>query len=271
MVCERCLARDSPGEPPAERCGVDRLSWANHTPPSTWHPRAGCRCDSFYFANRRAGRDCRTNRNYHSGQFRSRDIAAGGQGAPLAPVAHALLLKHARQARLVVNLGGISNVTYVPKGGHFGEIQAFDTGPANMVLDSLMVRVTDGRLLMDRDGKLAMKGQVDSRLLGKLLAHPFLSKRPPKSTGREAFGPDVIEELIAIQQQRRLSIEDLLATCSMWTAKAVGTSRRWIDGEIDEVVVGGGGVRNRAIMSHLATVFAPVPVTTFEALGWDSK
>jgi anhydro-N-acetylmuramic acid kinase len=125
--------------------------------------------------------------------------------------------------------------------------------------------------LMDRDGKLAMKGQVDSRLLGKLLAHPFLSKRPPKSTGREVFGPDLIEELIAIQQQRNLSIEDLLATCSMWTAKAVGTSRRWISGEIDEVVVGGGGVRNRAIMSHLATVFAPVSVTTFEALGWDSK
>src|ERR1043165_6759010 len=116
-----------------------------------------------------------------------------------------------------------------------------------------------------------MKGRVDSRLLGKLLAHPFLSKRPPKSTGREAFGPDVIDELIAIQQQRRLTIEDLLATCSMWTAKAVGTSRRWIGGEIDEVVVGGGGVRNRAIMSHLVTVFAPVPVITFEAIGWDSK
>jgi anhydro-N-acetylmuramic acid kinase len=203
--------------------------------------------------------------------FRPRDIAAGGQGAPLAPTAHALLLKHTRRARLVVNLGGISNVTYVPKGGQLSGVQAFDTGPANMVLDSLMARITDGRLLMDRDGKLAMKGQVDSRLLGKLLAHPFLSKRPPKSTGREAFGPDLIEEIIAIQQQRNLSIEDLLATCSMWTAKAVGTSRRWITSEIDEVVVGGGGVRNRAIMSHLAAVFAPVPVTTFEALGWDSK
>jgi anhydro-N-acetylmuramic acid kinase len=203
--------------------------------------------------------------------FRPRDIAAGGQGAPLAPAAHALLLKHTRRARLVVNLGGISNVTYVPKGGRLSGVQAFDTGPANMVLDSLMARMTDGRLLMDRDGKLAMKGQVDSRLLGKLLAHPFLSKRPPKSTGREAFGPDLIEEIIAIQQQRNLSIEDLLATCSMWTAKAVGTSRRWITSEIDEVVVGGGGVRNRAIMSHLAAVFAPVPVTTFEALGWDSK
>jgi anhydro-N-acetylmuramic acid kinase len=203
--------------------------------------------------------------------FRPRDIAAGGQGAPLAPTAHALLLKHARRARLVVNLGGISNVTYVPKGGQLSGVQAFDTGPANIVLDALMARMTDGRLLMDRDGKLALKGRVDSRLLGKLLAHPFLSKRPPKSTGREAFGPDLIEELIATQQQRSLSIEDLLATCSMWTAKAVGTSRRWISAEIDEVVVGGGGVRNRSIMSHLATVFAPVPVITFESLGWDSK
>ena len=203
--------------------------------------------------------------------FRPRDIAAGGQGAPLAPLAHASLLRHARRARLVVNLGGISNVTYVPKGGHLSGVQAFDTGPANMVLDGLMARVTGGRLSMDRDGKLALKGQVDSRLLGKLLAHPFLSKRPPKSTGREAFGSELVEELIAIQQQRSLSLEDLLATCSMWTAKAVGTSRRWIGGAIDEVVVGGGGVRNRMIMSQLATEFAPVPVTTFETVGWDSK
>ncbi len=203
--------------------------------------------------------------------FRTRDMAAGGQGAPLAPVAHALLMKHARRARLIVNLGGISNVTYVPKGGDLAGVQAFDTGPANMVLDSLMARLTEGRLWMDRGGKLAMKGQVDSQLLKTLLAHPFLSQRPPKSTGREAFGPELIDVLISIQQQRGLSIEDLLATCSLWTAKAVGTSRRWIKGEIDEVVVGGGGVRNRAIMAHLSTVFAPVPVTTFDAIGWDSK
>lgn len=203
--------------------------------------------------------------------FRTRDMAAGGQGAPLAPVAHALLMKHARRARLIVNLGGISNVTYVPKGGDLAKVQAFDTGPANMVLDSLMARLTEGRLTMDRGGKLAMKGQVDSQLLKTLLAHPFLSQRPPKSTGREAFGPELIEVLISIQQKRGLSIEDLLATCSLWTAKAVGTARRWIKGEIDEVVVGGGGVRNRAIMAHLATVFAPVPVTTFDAIGWDSK
>ena len=205
------------------------------------------------------------------GNFRPRDMAAGGQGAPLTPLAHALLLKHPRHARLIVNLGGISNVTYVPRGGGQEGVVAFDTGPANMVLDGLVNRLTNGRFLMDRDGKLAARGKVDARLLGKLLAHPFLSKRPPKSTGREVFGPALIDELVTIQKQQGLSIEDLVATCSMWTAKAVGTARRWIKGEVDEVIVGGGGIRNRAIMSHMAAVFAPVPVATFDALGWESK
>ena len=203
--------------------------------------------------------------------FRPRDMAAGGQGAPLAPAAHALLLKHPRRARLIVNLGGISNVTYVPRGGNWDGVLAFDTGPANMVMDSLVNRATNGRQVMDRDGKSALKGQVDPRLLGKLLAHPFLSRRPPKSTGREEFGPALIDELLVIQKQQGLSMEDLLATCSMWTAKAVGTARRWIKGRIDEVVVGGGGVRNRAVMENLSTVFAPIPVATFDALGWESK
>jgi anhydro-N-acetylmuramic acid kinase len=150
-------------------------------------------------------------------------------------------------------------------------VLAFDTGPANMVLDSLLNRATNGRLSMDRDGKLAQKGRVDTRLMGKLLAHPFLSRRPPKSTGREEFGPSLIDELLVVQQQLGLSMEDLLATCSMWTARAVGTARRWVKGPIDEIVVGGGGVRNRAIMDNMAAVFAPIPVTTFDALGWESK
>lgn len=201
--------------------------------------------------------------------FRARDVAAGGQGAPLTPVVHALLLRHPRRARLVVNLGGISNVTYIPPDYTEEGVVAFDTGPANMVLDNLVARTTNGRLAMDRDGKMALRGKADGRLLSKLLAHPFLSQPPPKSTGREEFGVTLAEELLAGPQ--KLSLDDLLATCSAWTAKAVGTSRRWIRGRIDEVVVGGGGVRNRAIMAQLSAVFAPVPVTTFDALGWDSK
>lgn len=203
--------------------------------------------------------------------FRPRDIAAGGQGAPLTPGAHALLFRHPRRARLIVNLGGISNVTYIPRGSGSAELVAFDTGPANMVLDGIMFRTTNGRASMDREGRMAAKGRVDSRLLAKLLAHPYLSQAPPKSTGREAFGTKMLDELLNWQQTRRLSVEDLLATCSRWTAEAVGTARRWIKGGIDDVIVGGGGVRNRAIMGHLTDIFAPIPVMPFESHGWDSK
>jgi anhydro-N-acetylmuramic acid kinase len=203
--------------------------------------------------------------------FRPRDIAAGGQGAPLTPGVHALLFRHPTRARLIVNLGGISNVTHLPPGHGVDGLIAFDTGPANMVLDGLMARLTDGRMAMDRDGRIASRGHVDGRLLAKLLAHPYLSMVPPKSTGREAFGAGMIEEVLGMQQKRQLSTEDLLATCSRWTAEAIGTARRWIKGEIGEVIVGGGGVRNRAVMDHLMQVFAPIPIKTFESHGWDSK
>lgn len=205
------------------------------------------------------------------GNFRPRDIAAGGQGAPLTPGVHALLFRHPRRARLIVNLGGISNVTYLPKGSGVSGLIAFDTGPANMVLDGLMSQSTNGRLLMDRDGRLASRGRVDPRLLAKLLAHPYLSQAPPKSTGREVFGASLLNELLQMQQAKQLPIEDLLATCSRWTAEAVGTARRWIKNGIDDVIVGGGGVRNRAIMNHLSDIFSPATVTSFETHGWDSK
>lgn len=203
--------------------------------------------------------------------FRPRDIAAGGQGAPLTPAVHALIFRHHRRARLIVNLGGISNVTYLPRGSGYEGIIAFDTGPANMVLDGLVARSTGGRMSMDREGRIAARGRVDGRLLAKLLAHPYLSQAPPKSTGREVFGANMLEELITMQQTKQMSLEDLMATCSRWTAESVGTARRWVRGGIDEVIVGGGGVRNHTIMQHLTEVFASIPVRPFESHGWDSK
>lgn len=203
--------------------------------------------------------------------FRSRDMAAGGEGAPLTPYAHYLLLRHPRRSRLVVNLGGISNVTYLPRQGGVDKVAAFDTGPANMVLDALMQRLSQGRLPFDRDGKQAATGTVHRELLAELMAHPFLKRRPPKSTGREEFGERFTEQLLARQRTYRLRPEDLLATCAYWTAAAVGSARRWLREAIDEMVVGGGGVYNHTVMRHLRTVFRNVPVRTFDELGWKSK
>ncbi len=203
--------------------------------------------------------------------FRSRDLAAGGEGAPLTPYAHYLLLRHPRRSRLIVNLGGISNVTYLPRGGSAASVRAFDAGPGNMVLDGLIQRLTKGRSTMDYGGRLAAKGRVDRRLLNELMAHPFLKRRPPKSTGREEFGEPVVARILNARRACQLSPADLLATCAMWTAQAVGGARRWLHGAVDEVVAGGGGVRNRTLMTYLASVFDPIPVKTFNDLGWDSK
>jgi anhydro-N-acetylmuramic acid kinase len=203
--------------------------------------------------------------------FRPRDMAAGGQGAPLTPYAHYILLRDKKRSRLVVNLGGIGNVTHLPAGKGLDAILAFDTGPGNMVMDGLVRRLTKGRETMDRGGKLAAKGHVAIGLLAKLLAHPYLKRNPPKSTGREEFGDAFVEQILAAQKAHRLKSEDVLATCSLFTAITLGSARRWLGGPVDEVLVGGGGVRNRTLMSNLSSVFSPVPVRTFEAAGWQSK
>jgi anhydro-N-acetylmuramic acid kinase len=112
---------------------------------------------------------------------------------------------------------------------------------------------------------------MDVRLLRQLLAHPFLHQRPPKSTGREEFGEAFLARLQAAGRRRKLRPEDLLATCSLMTAMSIGMARRWLKGNIDEVVVGGGGTNNRTLMRNLASVFDPAPVRTFDEVGWDSK
>ena len=203
--------------------------------------------------------------------FRPRDMAAGGEGAPLVPYAHAVAFSHARRARLVVNIGGISNVTYLPAGGGMADVRAFDTGPGNMVLDAIVQDATQGTRAYDAGGRWARKGTIHRPLLTELMAHPFLARRPPKSTGREEFGAPFVRRLRDKQKRARLSMEDLLATCAAWTAEAIGSARRWVPGKIDDVIIGGGGVSNRAIMASLRTVFAPAPVLSFDECGWSSK
>jgi anhydro-N-acetylmuramic acid kinase len=202
--------------------------------------------------------------------FRSRDMAVGGEGAPLAPYAHYMLLRDPHRARLIVNLGGIGNVTYLPAGTGLTAVRAFDTGPGNMVLDALMHHLSNGRQSMDRNGRLASKGTVDLALLNTMLSHPFLKKRPPKSTGREEFGGRFMARVLKATR-RSIRSEDLLATASLFTAVSVGLARRWLPGTVDEVIVAGGGAHNRSVMADLAAVFDPTPVRRLDDLGWDSR
>jgi anhydro-N-acetylmuramic acid kinase len=203
--------------------------------------------------------------------FRPRDMAVGGQGAPLTPYVHYVLLRDATRSRLIVNLGGIANATYLPAGQSLDRVQAFDTGPGNMVIDGLVRRLTKGQAAMDRSGRLAAKGTVSVDLLAWLLAHPYFKRPPPKSTGREDFGDGFVDRLLAARPARGLSLEDLLATCTLLTAITVGSARQWLTGPVDEVIVGGGGVRNRTLMHFLSSVFSPVPVRSLDSLGWDSR
>ncbi len=203
--------------------------------------------------------------------FRTRDLAVGGEGAPLAPYAHYVLFRHPQRARLIVNLGGIANVTYLPARPSLRTVRAFDTGPANMVLDALVRHYSRGRELMDRGGRRAARGTADVRLLAKLTAHPFFRRRPPKSTGREEFGEAFVLRVLAEARRRGLRPEHVLATCSRLTAWSVADATRWIRGQVGEVVVGGGGALNRTLMRDLREEFAPTPVYTLEDLGWYSK
>ena len=140
-----------------------------------------------------------------------------------------------------------------------------------MVLDAIVHETSKGQSAYDAGGRRARKGTVNRPLLTELMAHPFLTRRPPKSTGREEFGAPFVRSVLVKQRQARLSVEDLLATCAAWTAEAIGSSRRWVTGEIHDVIVGGGGVYNRAIMASLRQVFAPTSVLTFDECGWSSK
>ncbi len=199
--------------------------------------------------------------------FRARDMAVGGEGAPLAPYAHALIFHRARVSRLVVNLGGIANVTVVPGNGALSQVRAFDIGPCNMLLDGLITLQSQGRRRMDPGGRFAKKGQVDAKLLTWLLAHPYLDRRPPKSTGREMFGAPYVRQVWLRGQRRKLSIADMLATSCRFIAEVMSRAQKWIPEDLQEVIVGGGGVRNAQLWQEMEERFSPISVKTMDACG----
>ncbi len=203
--------------------------------------------------------------------FRARDVAVGGEGAPLVPYVHHQLFRSRRQSRLIVNLGGIANVTYVPCGGAPQDVRAFDTGPCNLLLDGLIATATKGKWPIDRNGTLALQGCHREAFANKLLAHSFYGRRPPKSTGREEFDAGYIRRVWQVAKQHRLSVADMLASSCAGIAQTIHRSMQWIPGPVAEVIVGGGGVRNRALMAALKRQFGPSRVLSMDQVGVNSK
>ncbi|MBI3596154.1 MAG: anhydro-N-acetylmuramic acid kinase [Nitrospirae bacterium] len=206
--------------------------------------------------------------------FRHRDMAVGGEGAPLTPYLHYILFHHAQRARLIVNIGGISNVTYLPCDAGLENILAFDVGPGNMLMDGIVQHRTNGRRAMDRGGAMARRGRIHERLLSELLRHPFLHHSPPKTTGRELFGQAMIERVVRRAKVLRLNQWDLMATVTAFTARSISRAyEKFIfqKGGVEEVIVGGGGTRNPTLMQFLQEAFGPIPVYTFEKFNLDSR
>ena len=186
--------------------------------------------------------------------FRAADLAAGGQGAPLATAFHVRVFGERGRHVCVNNLGGISNVTSIDwRRGSKPKVLAFDTGPANMLIDLAMRHFTAGRRALDRDGAWAARGCVCQALLDEWLDHPFLLLPPPKSTGRELFGETFFADALAAARRRRLSKFDLVATLTAFTAESLAMSyRAHLPGPSDTVVLAGGGAANPVLREWIA-------------------
>lgn len=197
--------------------------------------------------------------------FRRRDIAASGQGAPLTPFAHKAMFADPQQPVAVLNIGGIANVTCItPDDGLAG----FDTGPGNMVMDGLMLALTDGRNGFDEDGNMAAAGQTCQLLLDELMGHPFFRKKPPKSCGREDFGRDIVHTIMA---RPGLTDSDRVRTALELTVQAIVQSLQWLPARPARWYVCGGGACNRFLLSRLAEALAPAEITTTDEAGMPAQ
>jgi len=203
------------------------------------------------------------------GDFRTADMAVGGQGAPLVPLYDYMMFRSKKRNRLVLNLGGIANITVLPKNCSLNDVRAFDTGPANMVIDALMKKLYGKPY--DRSGKTASAGRVISHLLNWMMSNSYFNRPPPKSTGRELFGEPFVNEVL--KQARIWAPEDIIATATEFTACSIYRQyKRFVQKHVpaDEIIASGGGVHNATLMRRIRQYFAPVPVLDIEKLGQSS-
>jgi anhydro-N-acetylmuramic acid kinase len=208
--------------------------------------------------------------------FRVRDVAAGGEGAPLVPLVDHILFRAPGRRRAIQNIGGIANVTLVAD--RVDQIAAFDNGPGNMALDAVARAASRGAEGFDVDGRRAARGRIDPELLAELHRHPYLAQPPPKTTGRELFGKAFIYPLLDRWRDREPAVpdgsplDDLLATLTRFTAEAIVQSyQTYLPAFPDEIYLCGGGARNPTLCAHLRALAAPSPVLDTGALGVDPR
>jgi anhydro-N-acetylmuramic acid kinase len=206
--------------------------------------------------------------------FRTRDIAAGGEGAPLVPYADFILFGREGASRVIQNIGGISNVTFLPENGGIDEIIAFDNGPGNMIIDRFAEIMTDGKLKYDKDGELASKGKLNQDLLERLCTHPYLSKPPPKSTGREDFGIHFSDKLFKELRQSNIDVFDAIKTITAFTAKSISDSyKNFIlpSNKIAEVIISGGGTHNPVLFQYMKNYLRDISISKVDDFGIPSE
>jgi anhydro-N-acetylmuramic acid kinase len=201
--------------------------------------------------------------------FRTADVAAAGQGAPLVPYVDYLLYRDAARGRVSLNIGGIANVTAIPAAGGPDEVLAFDTGPGNMIIDALIAHISGGEQKYDDGGRLADFGKVDEALLGELMGHPYFAEAPPKSAGREQFGREYVATLLS----RGLDGRDMIATATAFTSRSIADAiQRFVAPRmrVDDLIVSGGGLHNPVILGGLAERLPGVNISPSDDLGVNS-
>jgi anhydro-N-acetylmuramic acid kinase len=202
------------------------------------------------------------------GDFRTRDIAAGGEAAPLVPYLDYLLFSEPGKVSIAQNIGGIANATVVTE--NIDDVVAFDTGPGNMLMDGIVSIATGGKEKYDRDGQLASAGKVNIELLNKLLADPYYSHPPPKSTGEELFGQEMTLTLYSYVDNEMLSLEDMMATLLMLTVESIVSSYKnfiFPNRDMSEIIFSGGGCKNPVLMDRIQTELQPLKCVTSNEYG----
>jgi anhydro-N-acetylmuramic acid kinase len=202
--------------------------------------------------------------------FRSRDVAAGGQGAPLAALTDHLLFRHASETRVLLHLGGMARVVYLPAGCRVHEVLGYEAGPCNLVLDALIRQLTSGREPYDPGGKHAVQGKCIEPLLQSWLAHPALQRRPPRSLPRHAFADDFARAALEQVRQHNGRLHDLLCTATHFVARNITASlRRYLPGtpRVGRVLLSGGGVRNGLLWHLLEQQLGGIPLARTDEAG----